>query len=132
MKTEELFVVFKPTFESEKVDIFSGQPTSLQSLYNQFLGGLKPEMIHGVYTKKEEAEKECSYLYLTMLYKRNENDPFSFPKKDRFKKFIRAFEELSTKYGVIVTSTEGVIILPGKKKIYYSDDHTSGDIQAHY
>jgi hypothetical protein len=129
MKTEELYVVFKPTFESEKVDIFNGQPTSLQSLYNHFLGGLKPEMIHGVYTKKEEAEKEASLLHLELLCRRNENDPFSFPTKTRFKKFIRAFEELSTKYGVIVTSTGGVTILPGKKKIYYSDDHTSGDIQ---
>jgi hypothetical protein len=129
MKTEELFVVFKPTFESEESDIFSGQATTLQSLYNQFIGGLKPDMIHGVYTKIREAEKEADMLYKALLSTRNENDPFTFPMKERFKMFVHALEEISTKYGVAVYSTGGVKILNNKQDIVYSDDHTSGDIQ---
>lgn len=85
-----------------------------------------------IYTKIREAEKEADMLYKQVLSARNEDDPFTFPMKERFEKFIRAFEELSTKYGVVVTSTGGVTIFNKKKKIFYSDDHTSGDIQANY
>jgi hypothetical protein len=129
MKTEELFVVFKPTFESERADIFNGQPTTMQDLFNQFKGGLTPDLIHAVYTQKREAQKEADMLYKQLLSTRNEDDPFTFPKRQRFEKFVRAFEEISTKYGVAIYSTGGVTILNSKQDIVYSDDYTSGDIQ---
>lgn len=130
MKTEKLFVVYKPTFESERADIFSGDASTINSLYNQFLGGLKPEMIHGFYIKKSEAEKEAENLYQQLLATRKEDNPLSFPTKERFKRFIDEFEELSMKYSIVVESIGGVTILSGKKKIIYTTDHTSGDITA--
>lgn len=131
MDTVEFYMVYKPTPESEKVDIFNGSSTTLKSLYDQFLGGLKPEMIHGVFTKKSEAIKEAELLYNELLKTRNEKKPFSLPTKERFKKFILALEALSTDYGVAIQSTGGVIILKAKKAVLYSKDHTSGDLIAY-
>lgn len=130
MKTENFFIVYKPTFESEMMDIFSGKATTLESLYNQFHGGLKPEMIHGIYTTKAEASSEADLLYKELLKTRNEDDPFSLPRKQRFTKFVEALGELSTKYGVAIHSTGGVCILKEKQKISYSKDHTSGDLEC--
>ncbi len=128
MKADEFFVVYKPTKDSEKVDVFSGRPTTLQSLYNQFKGGLKPEMIYGVYTDKQEAQDEAEILEVLRLAMNSKLNPFKLNKEKRFTQFVRAFEELSTKYGVIVTSTGGVIILNEKEEIRYNNDYTSGDI----
>ncbi len=128
MKTENFFIVYKPNFESEMADIFNGTETTLQSLYNQFNGGLKPEMVHAIFTEKAEAEKEADVLYKKCLSTRNEDDPFTLPVKQRFTKFVESIEELSTKFGVIVRSTGGVTILKEKKKIIYTKEHTSGDL----
>jgi hypothetical protein len=132
MRADEFFVVYKPTKDSEKVDVFSGKPTTLQSLYNQFKGGLKLEMIYGVYTDKQEAQDEAEILEVLRLSMNNKLNPFKLGKEERFTLFIHAFEELSTKFGVIVTSTGGVIILNEKEDIHYVDDYTSGDMQIDY
>ena len=128
MKADEFFVVYKPTKDSEKVDVFSGRPTNIQGLYNQFKGGLKPEMIYGIFTNKQEAQDEAEILEVLRLSMNSKLNPFKLDMEDRFTQFIRAFEELSTKYGVIVTSTGGVIILNEKEDIRYDNDYTSGDI----
>ena len=130
MRADKFFVVFKPTKDSEKVDVFNGKPISLQELYNQFKGGLKPEMIDGIYTDKQEAQDEADILEVLRLSINSKLNPFKLDKEERFIQFVRAFEELSTKYGVIVTSTGGVIILNEKEVIHYTDDYTSGDINV--
>lgn len=132
MRADKFFVVFKPTKDSEKVDVFSGKPTTLQELYSQFKGGLKPEMIDGIYTDKKEAQDEADILEVIRLSMNSKLNPFKLDKEERFTQFIRAFEELSTKYGVIVTSTGGVIILNEKENIRYDNDYTSGDINVIY
>lgn len=128
MEADKFFVVYKPTKDSEKVDVFNGQPTTLQGLYNQFKGGLKPEMIHSVFTERQEAQDEADILEVIRLSLNSKFNPFKLDKEERFTQFIRALEELSTKYGVIVTSTGGVIILNDKEDIRYDNDYTSGDI----
>jgi DNA polymerase III alpha subunit (gram-positive type) len=128
MNVEKLFVVYKPTFESEKVDVFNGEPTTIQNLYNQFRGGLKPEMIYAIFTDKQEAQDEADIVEVLRLSMKSDFDPFNLNDEERFKTFIRAFEQLSTKYGVIVTTTGGVIILNEKENIRYDNDYTSGDI----
>lgn len=132
MKLEEFYVVYKPAFDSEKTDIFSGQKTTIQNLCNQFHGGLTPEMIQGIYTKKSEAEKEAEILFQKVLSMRDDENPFSFPKEIRFKKFVLALEELSTKFGIAIQSTGGLTILNERMKIGYSKDHTSGDLDVYY
>lgn len=132
MKTDQFYVVYKTTPDSEKADIFNGEPASLQSLYNQFQGGLKPEMIHGIFTEKSEAEKEAGVMYKRAVGMKKEGGLFLSSARERFKHFIRALEELSTRYGVAVQSTGGVMILDKKQKIQYSRDHTSGDIQVYF
>jgi hypothetical protein len=132
MNIDKFFVVYKPTKESEKVDVFNAEPTTLQNLFNQFKGGLKPEMVFGIFTDKQEAQDEANILEVVRLSMRDRFDPFNMNKEKRFKTFIQAFEELSTKFGVIVTSTGGVIILNEREDIHYSDDYTSGDIQLHH
>ena len=132
MRADEFFVVYKPTRDSEKVDVFNGKPTTLQSLYNQFKGGLKPDMIHGVYTDKQEAQDEAEILEVLRLGMNSKFNPFKLDKEQRFTQFILAFEELSTKFGIIVTSTGGVIILNEKEDIRYDNDYTSGDINLQH
>ncbi len=77
-----------------------------------------------------EADKEADAMYKKLLMMRKEDDPFSLPTKQRFTKFVEALAEISTKYGVIVRSTGGITILSEKRKIGYSKDHTSGDLNA--
>lgn len=57
LNLNKLYIVFKPTKYSERVDVFSGRPTNVQGLRNQFVGGLKPDEIQGIYTKLSEAKK---------------------------------------------------------------------------
>lgn len=54
------FVVTKPNARSEFADICF--QTDLAGLRLQFLGGLKPEEIHAIYTKKIEAETAAHWL----------------------------------------------------------------------
>ena len=51
----KLYVVYKPTRHSEKIDVFDGRPDRLHGLYSQFFGGLTVDMIHGIYTTQAEA-----------------------------------------------------------------------------
>jgi hypothetical protein len=132
MRADEFFVVYKPTKDSEKVDVFDGKPITLQSLYNQFKGGLKPEMIYGVFTDKQEAQDEAELLEVLRLSMNSKFNPFKLNKEERFTQFIHAFEELSTRFGIIVTSTGGVIILDEKEDIRYDNDYTSGDINLYH
>jgi len=129
MQADKFFVVYKPTKYSDKADVFDGKPTTLQGLYNQFKGGLKPDMIYAIFTNKQEAQDEADILEVLRLSMKKDFDPFNLGIEERFKLFIRAFEELSTKYGIIVTSTGGVTILNKKEDIRYDEDYTSGDIQ---
>jgi hypothetical protein len=131
MQADKFFVVYKPTKDSEKTDVFDGNPTTLQGLYNQFKGGLTPEMIDAIFTDKQEAQDEAEILEVIRLSMKKDFDPFNLNIEERFKLFIRAFEELSTKYGIIVTSTGGATILKEKENVLYSEDHTSGDIQLY-
>lgn len=130
MKTENLFVVHKPTFDSEKMDIFNGEATTIVGLHNQFKGGLMPERIHGIYNRKSEAEKVAEKLYQELQRARKEGDPFFLPTEERFQRFVLALEELSTQYGIVIEATGGVTILNGRMKVCYSKDHTSGDLGA--
>ena len=50
--------------------------------------------------------------------------------QERFRKFTRELSLLSSKYGIAIDSTGGVYLLDGPAKIIYSDDHTSGDLEA--
>lgn len=131
MKVQEFYVVYCPTPDSGQADVFSAEPNTLQGLYNQFRGGLRPDMIHAIFTEKQEARDEADILEVIRLSMKKDFDPFNVDIENRFKLFIRAFEELSTKYGIIVTSTGGVTILTKKKVIRYDEDYTSGDINLY-
>ena len=132
MKIERFYVVYKATIKSEISDIFNCEITRLENLYHQFQGGLKPETIQGIFTEKAEAETEAKRIYEKLISDKFGIEKFILPEQERFKRFIAAMEEISTKYGVIVSSTGGVTILDKQKQIYYSKDHTSSDLGAYY
>lgn len=69
LNLNKLFVVYKPTRYSEKVDVFDGRPDTLAGLFRQVLGGLRIEQVHSIYTTKNEAQKEADQLLLTKAKK---------------------------------------------------------------
>ena len=54
---KKMYIVYKPGKHSVKADIFTGRPTNITNLKNQFIGGLQPERIYGIYTTRIEAER---------------------------------------------------------------------------
>ena len=62
LNLSKLYIVFKPTKYSEKVDMFNGRAMSIEGLQRQFLGGLKSSEIHGIYTTLSEAKKVTETL----------------------------------------------------------------------
>ena len=62
LNLNKLYVVYRPTKYSEKVDVFDGRPDSLGGLFRQVMGGLKTEQVHAIYTTPAEAEKEANRL----------------------------------------------------------------------
>jgi len=59
-KIREMHIVTKPTPVSTIGDICIH--TDIKGLYLQFMGGLKPEEIHGIYTGKQEARRIARWL----------------------------------------------------------------------
>ena len=115
----KLYVVHKPTEHSEKADVFGGRPYSLEDLFSQVRGGLMADMVHGIYTTEEEAEKEAKMI---LGFKQNE--------ETRFRKFTQELGKLSSKYGIAIHSTGGVYFFDKPLQITYRDDHTSGDLDV--
>ena len=62
LNLNKLYVVYKPTEYSEKVDVFDGRPDTLAGLFHQVLGGLKESQVHAIYTTAAEANKEANEL----------------------------------------------------------------------
>ena len=62
LNLNKLYVVYKPTKYSEKVDVFDGRPDTLAGLFRQVLGGLKESQVHAIYTTAAEADKEANEL----------------------------------------------------------------------
>ena len=60
MKIEKFWIVTKPTAVSTMQDICF--QSDIHGLQLQFLGGLKSENIHGIYTKEAEAKQEAEKL----------------------------------------------------------------------
>ncbi|KAA1244537.1 hypothetical protein [Aquimarina sp. RZ0] len=58
----KLYIVYKPTKYSERVDVFSGRSNNISGLRNQFRGGLEPKEIHGIYTTLSEANRVTDTL----------------------------------------------------------------------
>ena len=54
---DKLYVVYKPTRNSEEVDVFDGRQDSLKGLFNQVRGGLTYDMVHAIYTTSEKRKK---------------------------------------------------------------------------
>ena len=62
LNLNKLYVVYKPTEYSEKVDVFDGRPDTLAGMFRQVLGGLKESQVHAIYTTAAEADKEANEL----------------------------------------------------------------------
>ena len=62
LNLNKLYIVYKPTKYSERVDIFNGRPNDISGLRNQFRGGLNPKEIQGIYTTLSEANKATDKL----------------------------------------------------------------------
>jgi len=62
LNVNKLYVVYKPTKYSEKVDVFDGRPDTLAGLFRQVLGGLEESQVHAIYTTAAEAEKVANEL----------------------------------------------------------------------
>lgn len=60
MKLENIWVITKPTPNSEMVDICF--ETDMPGLWLQFAGGLRADEIIGLYTERQEAEKVAMKL----------------------------------------------------------------------
>lgn len=60
MKIEKFWIVTKPTKVSTLGDILF--KSDVHGLQLQFLGGLKSENIHGIYTDEAEAKQEAEKL----------------------------------------------------------------------
>lgn len=60
---KKLYVVYKPTKDSEQVDVFDGRPDSLAGLFQQVKGGLTIGKVHAIYTTKSEAQRESEKVF---------------------------------------------------------------------
>ncbi|GAA5036662.1 hypothetical protein GCM10011506_29980 [Marivirga lumbricoides] len=65
----KLYIVYIPTKNAEKEDVFDGHPDTLEGLFNQVRGGLKIENIHAIYSTSAEAEKESAKLLIKRMNK---------------------------------------------------------------
>ena len=59
----KLYVVYTREKHSERMDVFDGRFTDIYGLQRQFLGGLQPKQIHGIYTTKTEAIKATDVVF---------------------------------------------------------------------
>ncbi|WP_378182060.1 hypothetical protein [Aquimarina sp. SS2-1] len=126
---KKFYVVYKPKAISEKVDVFSGYPNDINGLLNQFRGGLKTDMIYGVYSSKTSAQKDADALWNKHLKNRKEKKKISqLSNKERFKDFVAQLEVISSKTGIAIQTIGGVLIFDGPEEITYDNDHTSGDL----
>lgn len=75
LNLNKLFVVYKPTKHSEKVDVFDGRPDTLAGLFRQVLGGLKIEQVQAIYTTQAEAQKEADRMLPTKAKKTKRKNP---------------------------------------------------------
>jgi len=58
----KFYVVYKPTKNSERADVFDGRPDALAGLFRQVLGGLTSDKVHAIYTTAAEADKTADKL----------------------------------------------------------------------
>lgn len=114
----KLYIVYEPHVDS---DIFDGSATTLEELFKMIHGGLTTDMIHGIYTKKSEAEKAADRIF-----------GLHESEASRFQKFTQELAELSTKYSIAIHSEGGVYFFDEPLTITYLDDHTSGNLEARY
>lgn len=118
----DIYLVFKPGPDTEEEeDLFDGKPIDLGHFLEKVQAGLDIYNIHGMYTSKEEAVKEVKKIF-----------GFQESEEVRFKKFVKGLTELSTKHGIAIQSTGGVYFFDRPIPINYSDDHTSGDLEAYW
>ncbi|MBR09459.1 MAG: hypothetical protein CMP48_17460 [Rickettsiales bacterium] len=96
LNLNKLYVVYKPTKYSEKVDVFDGSQDTLAGLFRQVLGGLKESQVHAIYTTAAEAEQEANELLKKRRKPRENSKPIKrgegyaiftsdVPAKDKYK-----------------------------------------------
>lgn len=63
LNNEKFYVVYNPTEESEKMDIFNGRPSDINGIRLQLRGGLKPDLVYGFYNHKATAQRDADKLW---------------------------------------------------------------------
>ena len=119
-----LYVVYKPSEHSEMLDVFDGQPVSLEGLFSQVRGGLTIDMVHAIYTTKNGAKRETEKIFKRERGVTENNKSI----ENRFQHFTKDLAELSSKYGIAIQSIGGVYFFDNPVRVTYREDHTSGDL----